>query len=167
MIFRIPPGKHYSRPWRLGFWWNRNEFAWKVKFSDSCRYDLQSVDQLDTNKLCGIGYFPGFHHVDSARFGWRYNTGTGLVELLAYCYVNKERLIKPIATCEIGKEYQLKMFVGNGLYSLCVWDQVSETYAGYVTVRYTHRKKLQYGLWPFFGGNRSAPHEIKIELQKL
>jgi hypothetical protein len=167
MIFRIPSGKHYARPWRFAIWWNRQQWAWKVKFTDSCRYDLQSPDQLDTNKLCGVGYFPGFHHVDSARFGWRYNTATGLIELLAYCYVDKQRVIKPIANCEIGKEYEIKLYTGDNLYSLSAWDIKGEKFTGYVSVKYSHRKKLQYGLWPFFGGNRKAPHEIKIQLDKL
>lgn len=167
MTFLIPSDKHYAQPWCLGIWWNRTQFTWKVKFTDSCRYDLQTDDQLDTNKLCGIGYFPGCHHVDSARFGWRYNTTTGLIELLAYCYVDKQRIIKPLAACEIGKEYILKLYVGNNLYSLCVLDPVTNAYAGYVTVRYTHRKRLQYGLWPYFGGNRQAPHEIQIQLTSL
>src|SRR5437870_4570444 len=161
MTFRIPKGWHYALPFFTWLWWNKKVFTWRVTFTDSCRYDLGDNDQLDTNKLCGIGYFPDFHHVDSARFGWRYNTGTGLIELLAYCYVNKQRIIKPIAACEIGKEYLLKLYAGNNLYSLCVLDPVTNAYAGYVTVRYTHKKKLQYGLLPFFGGNRRAPHEIK------
>lgn len=167
MTFRIPSGKHYARPFRFGLWWNRKQFTWKVTFTESCRYDLGTVDQLDTNKLCGVGYFPGFHHVDSARFGWRYNTSTSLIELLAYCYVNKERIIKPIAACEIDKEYELRLYVGNGLYSLYATNPVTNAYAGYVTVRYTHRKKIQYGLWPYFGGNQKAPQEIKIELSRL
>lgn len=167
MIFRIPSGAHYSRPWRLGIWWNRKSFAWRVTFTDSCRYDLQSDDQLDTNKLCGVGYFPGFHHVDSARFGWRYNITTGLIDLIAYCYVDKQRIIKPLASCEIGKEYNLKLYVGDCLYSLCVLDPVTNAYDGYVTVRYTHHKCLQYGLWPYFGGNQTAPHAISIEFNKL
>jgi hypothetical protein len=167
MIYRIPLGKHYARPWRFAIWWNRQQFGWKVIFTDSCRYDLQNDDQLDTNKLCGVGYFPGFHHKDSARFGWRYNTATGLIELLAYCYVSKERIIKPIATCEIGKVYELELHTGDNLYSLSVWDPEGERFAGYVSVKYSHMKKLQYGLWPYFGGNQEAPREIKIQLDKL
>lgn len=66
MTFRIPAGKHRARPLRFGFWWRKNSFAWLVKFTDSCRYDLQNVDHGDTNKLIGFGYLPG-HHKDSAR----------------------------------------------------------------------------------------------------
>lgn len=167
MIFRIPTGKHYARPWRLGVWFNRKLFSWKVKFTDSCRYDLRSNDQLDTNKLCGVGFFPGFHHVDSARFGWRYNTATGLIELLAYCYVDKQRIIKPLTSCEIGKDYELKLWASDNIYSFSVWDGDKKSFFGYVTVTYAHRKRLQYGLWPYFGGNRQAPHDMKFQFDTL
>src|SRR3954462_10892015 len=137
MTFRIPSGKHYARPFHLGIWWNRKSFAWKVIFTNSCRYDLRSDDQLDTNKLCGIGYLFGGHHVDSARFGWRYNKETDLVELIAYCYVNKERIIKPIAACEIGKEYKLSLYASDSIYSFCAREMGKDAFIGYVTTRYT------------------------------
>jgi len=167
MIFRIPSSKHYARPWRLGFWWNRRSFTWWVKFNESCRYDLQSDDQLDTNKLCGVGYLFGGHHIDSTRFGWRYNKEADVVELMVYCYVNKERIIKPLATCDINKGYELKLHTSDGIYSFSVSEVGRNTYAGYATVRYKHRKNLQYGLWPYFGGNQKAPHEITIQLSEL
>lgn len=166
MTFYIPKRWHYALPFFTWFWWNKKVFICQVKFSDSCRYDLQSDDQLDTNKLFGVGYFPGFHHVDSARFGWRYVKETDRIELLAYCYVNKERIIKPLASCEIGKTFELRVYTGDGIYSMGVWDASTTRYIGYVTAPYTHKKKLQYLLLPFFGGNRKAPHSMKIKLSK-
>jgi hypothetical protein len=170
MIFRIPSGKHYARPRRFGIYWNRKSFSWKVKFTDSCRYDLRSGDQLDTNKLCGIGYFPGFHHIDSARFGWRYNIETGLIELMAYCYVNKQRIIKPLASCEIGKEYHISLKKISIIYLFDCAVSEGGVYLksiGSTDVPYYHKKKLGYRLPVYFGGNHVAPHEIKIELEKL
>jgi len=163
MQFRIPSGKHYSRPWCLDFWYNRKSFTWKVRFTESCRYDLKSDDQYDTNKLCGVGYFPGFHHVDSARFGWRYWPSTGWIELIAYCYVDKGRIIKNLAFCEIGKEYHLQLNCAEHNYIFNVIDPVFDKPIGGITVSHAP-KKLGYGLYPYFGGNRTAPHEIKIEL---
>jgi len=72
VIYKIEKYDHHSSPIRLGFWWGRDRFRWAVTFTESCRYDLKTADQLDVNKLCGIGYLPG-HHKESARFGWRYN----------------------------------------------------------------------------------------------
>lgn len=167
MTFHIPKSWHYAVPFFTWFWWNKKKLTRLVMFTDSCRYDLQSDDQLDTNKLFGVGYFHGFHHVDSARFGWRYNKDINLIEILAYCYVNKERIIKPICACEIGKEYELKLHTGDKLYSFSIWDHEEEKYLGYVSVRYMHSKKFQYGLLPYFGGSRRAPHSMKIQLKRI
>jgi len=165
MIFRIPSGKHRARPIRFGLWWRKNSFTWVVKFTESCRYDLGNEDQFDTNKLCGIGYLPG-HHKESARFGWRYWPDMGWVELSAYCYVKGQRVIKNIAFCEIGKEYRLRLQVLATSYYFDVYEPDQVKAAGIVTVEHFHDKKFKYRLGVFFGGNRPAPKEIKIELSK-
>jgi hypothetical protein len=165
VIFRIPAGKHYSRPFRFGIWWGKKQFIYKVKFTESCRYDLGDDDQLDTNKLFGVGYLP-HHHTDSARYGWRYNKESGQIELLLYCYVNKLRSIILLASCEIGKEYILFLTVNKDNYNFKVIDENGQRIGGYALAFY-HHKKFQYGLWPYFGGNKVAPHEMKIEIQKL
>jgi hypothetical protein len=165
MTFNVFKGWHYAIPLYTWFWWNKKIFIWKVKFTDSCLYDLQSDDQLDTNKLCGVGYFPGLHHVDSARFGWRYVKETDGIELLAYCYANKQRIILPITTIAINKTYTLQLSVNFGSYFFKVTDE--RGYARSAAVAFFHKKKLQYFLTPFFGGNRRAPHKIKIKLSKV
>jgi hypothetical protein len=162
-LFRIPPGRHRARPLRFGLWWNKKQFNWVVKFDESCRYDLQSADQLDTNKLVGIGYLPG-HHTDSARFGWRYAINKDCIELMAYCYVNDNRIIKHIADAKIGESYNLRLTVGRSAY----WFLAKGPgYLGEISVGHKHKKKLQYRLGCYFGGNRTAPHEMKIKIEKV
>lgn len=164
MIFRIPSGRHRARPLRFGIWWNRHIYSWKVTFTDSCRYDLAGPDQLDVNKLCGIGYLPG-HHKHSARFGWRYVQVTDSIELLAYCYVNSDRITKHIGYCKIGVEYRIELYATSWAY-LFILDDLDGNAIGDAEVKHSNKRKLQYRLGTFFGGNRSAPHEMKIKLQK-
>jgi hypothetical protein len=166
MTFRIPAGKHRARPLRFRFWWRKNSFAWLVKFTDSCRYDLGNTDQYDINKLIGIGYLPG-HHKESARFGWRYDTVKGMIEIMAYCYVNGQRVIKSICFCEIGKEYRLRLQVLAMAYYFDVYEPSSVTAAGIVTVERNHRKHFKYRLGVWFGGNQVATHDMEIELTKV
>jgi len=170
MIFRIPKSNHRARPLRFGIFWNKRSFRWVVKFTDSCRYDLGNEDQFDTNKLCGVGYIPGFHHKDSARFGWRYWTERKEIELSAYCYVNGRRVIQHIAFCEIGKEYRIELTKLSTMY----FFQCSEIIDGWffknigtLEMPYSNNKKLGYRLGVFFGGQSRAPHEMKIELTKV
>jgi hypothetical protein len=166
MTFRIPRGRHRARPLRFDCWWRKTSFAWNVKFTDSCRYDLGNTDQYDINKLCGIGYLPG-HHKDSARFGWRYWADRKAIELWAYCYVNGRREIKQICFCEIGKVYRIRLQVLAQSYYFDVYEPDLITSSGIVTVEHYHSKKFKYRLGTFFGGNQVAPHDIKIELEKL
>lgn len=165
MTFRIPAGRHRALPLRLGFWWRRNSFTWVVRFTDNCRYDLGNDDQLDTNKLVGIGYLPG-HHKDSARFGWRYDKMKGQIEIMAYCYVNGQRKIQSLCFCEIGKEYvlQLKMLINS--YYMAVHERGETPIIGSDWIDHNHNKHFKYRLGVYFGGNRRAPHTMTIELNR-
>lgn len=164
MTFRIPAGKHRARPLRFGLWWRKTSFTWVVKFTDSCRYDLGGPDQLDTNKLVGIGYLPG-HHKDSARFGWRYDPKQDMIELSAYCYLSGRRIIKTVGYCKIGQSYNIDLYVSKWAYYFSLL-QPGEGTIGETEIVHAHNKRLKYRLGPFFGGNRVAPHEMKIELER-
>ena len=164
MILRIPRGKHRARPLRFGLWWNRREFKWKVTFTDSCRYDLGHPDQLDINKLVGIGYLPG-HHKESARFGWRYWIGSELIELLAYCYINGERKTEHIGYCKIGVTYRIELYAFRWAYFF-VLDDIEGNAIADVEVLHSNTRRLQYRLGTFFGGSSTAPHDIHIKLER-
>ena len=136
-----------------------------MKFDESCRYDLQGPDQYDTNKLVGIGYL-WHHHNDSARFGWRYVPSLGQIELLAYCYVDGVRIIQPLCMCDIGKHYEITLMNYYRNYIFRVVNENRERIGDWSQAR-EHKKKLQYRLGLFFGGNQVAPHEMKIQIEKM
>lgn len=185
MIFRIPRGRHRARPFRFGFWWRKNSFAWVVKFTESCRYDLGNTDQYDTNKLIGIGYpsWPRFvktklfnkfwfwklqpmHWTHSARFGWRYSTDRKQMELSAYCYVNGRRIIQSICFCDIGKEYVLQLKILSNSYYLAAHQRGRASSIGSTFVDHYHHKHFKYRLGTFFGGQGRATHDMTIELKR-
>lgn len=167
MIFRIPAGRHRALPLRFGFWWRRNSFAWVVKFTDSCRYGLGNEDQFDTNKLVGIGYLPS-HHKDSARFGWRYWTDRKEIELTAYCYVNGRRVIQHVGFAKIDQWCRIHLTVATYYYHFNMEVMNNGMYepGGDIIIDHNNQKRLQYRLGVYFGGNRKAPHEMKIELNR-
>jgi len=165
MNFVIKKGRHGDRPFRLGLFFGREVFRWKVIFTDSCKYNHHSADQLDTNKLVGIGYLPG-HHTDSVRFGWRYVTDINRIELVAYCFVNKIRIIKPLCLCEIGKEYEIAIFISPFSYFLSCMPGNRIGKVEEVKIDHKNKKRFQYRLGCFFGGNIPAPHDITIKLKR-
>jgi len=164
MIFTIHKGKHISKPRKFSFWWGRDAFRWNVLFTPSCRYDLKSIDQLDINKLVGVGYLPT-HHRESARFGWRYNSKNDRIEVFAYCYIGGKRVTRLIDDCEIGKEYFLNLFISYDRYQFSISDK-AHVFSG-ETIKKTHNKKFQYRLGTYFGGNEPAPQEIKIQIKAV
>jgi hypothetical protein len=164
MIFRIPHGKHRARPVRIGLWWRRTVFEWKVTFTDDCRYDLGVPDQLDINKLVGIGYLPG-HHKHSARFGWRYWIGSDNIELLAYCYVNGRRVTEHIGYCRIGETYRIGLIAAHGHYFFTLDDNDGNA-IGEADVLHGNKGRLQYRLGTYFGGNQVSPRDMHIKLEK-
>jgi hypothetical protein len=84
---------------------------------------------------------------------------------LAYCYVNKQRSILLITTIPLNKPYTLQLTVNNGSYFFKVKAESGDKFES-AGVAFTHKKKLQYILTPFFGGNRKAPHLMTIKLSK-
>lgn len=161
MNYTIPKGRHRALPPRLGILYNPHIMRRKVTFTDSCRYELPSIEQKDTNKLFGWGYLNGGHHKDSARFGWWYNPLTGLVHLAAYCYVKGERKTKPITTMRIDETAVLEI----AKYDLNYVFRVNGIELVRVNTR-MHKKKWAYPLGLYFGGNLVSPHNMKVKIEK-
>lgn len=156
---------HRAWPPSFGLYYNSHGIERDVVFDESAFYDL-GEDNEDVNKLFGLGYFFN-HHTDSARFGWNFNLQTNRIRLYAYCYVNGERIIEKI--CEVLPHNKVRciIYVYEGKYIFAVHDGYNEWYQlGEKEIPFTHNKKWSYRLGCFFGGNNTAPHDIKIKITK-
>lgn len=131
------------------------KFSKTIVFTDSCKYDLKSLDQYDWNKLFGIS--TERIHKDSWRFAWR-NHNNNSVEVCAYCYDNGKRRTSSITTLPFGIPHTFTierdedgyiLFKVNGKYLAEVHDE--------------KKRKFFWGCGLYFGGNRRAPHNIVIE----
>lgn len=163
--FRILQGKHRAKPFRFWCWWHRSAFKWEVTFGENCRYEFATPDQLDINKLIGVGYLP-HHHKNSARFGWRYWTGKDQIELLAYCYRDGERVAQHIGYCEIGKRYRIELYISRYQY-LFLLDDANGFPISQVEIHHQNKRRFKYRLGTYFGGNRTAPQDMHITIKKL
>jgi hypothetical protein len=67
--FSILKGRHYNSECQIKLHTGLNSLSTETIFTDSCLYQFDDEDQLDTNKLIGLSY--GLHHRNSIRFGWR------------------------------------------------------------------------------------------------
>jgi len=140
----------------------------RVYFFQNCTYKLtENYDQV--NKL--YGFSEGFHHWNSARIGWRCTDGEN-IELLAYCYINGERVIKPMITCKPDSwifcniqnktnKYVFKALSPNNQ-SITVSVDKDKSFSYYSLF-----KLFIYRLFPYFGGKISAPHDMNIYMIRL
>lgn len=160
--FRIKAGSHYSSSllYHFGITF-KDKIACRAKFDKSCLYDLKNVNNYDINKLFGFST-TFFHHNQSARIGWRRHDDTS-IEVVSYTYRDHNRvpetllgIVKPdqvftSTIAETEKEY---------IYTFHSED---------VFTRITDHKKsdkvlFKYMLFPYFGGDQTAPHDMLIYL---
>jgi hypothetical protein len=161
MVYRVKKGNHWFFP-IFPMLTLRRVFRKTVYFHASAKYILGDGDQGDINKLFGVGYLPHLHRY-SARFGWVYNPETEKIELHAYCYDRGERLTQLVASVGIGEYVKCEIKVGFKNYIFTVRQQNKSTYK---IIRVSDFNKLiGYTLHTYFGGNKAAPHEIKIEMK--
>lgn len=163
MIYTIRKGKHRSNKLRFSLYWKKEIIAFRVVFDSSAKYFIPGEDQFDINKLFGVGYLPT-HHTESARFGWRYNENTNLIELFAYCYINGRRVADLITTVQIDRSIILTIRISDDSYRFTARKNGIDY--DYKIFRGSD-KKIGYPLNVFFGGNKPAPKTINIEMKRL
>jgi len=137
-----------------------SELKFSVKFDSTAIYLNKETDnQEDVNKLYGFSDNNAQHQQFSARFGW--NWARGALRLYAYVYNNGERDFKEITSIQIGSEYNCSLKISEGRYIFSVNNVTMELPRGSTTA-----KAIGYKLYPYFGGDEPAPHDINIWIQE-
>ena len=141
---------------------NITEWRFQVYFDSTVIYDLASEDQYDINKLSGFADNNELHTQYSARFGWRWSDGR--LRLFGFVHNAGVFTSKEISSIDIGKPYTCKIKVTGNQYLFTVEELKSS-----VTLKReaTTPTADGYRLYPYFGGNAVAPHEINIWLKYL
>jgi hypothetical protein len=155
----IPQGAHYAN----GNDYKATDFAvlkFTVRFDSSCIYKtLAPENQWDINKLYGFADNNALHHQFSARFGWRWSEGA--LRLFAYTYNNGERSSKELGTIPIGKDVKCAIVVKGEQYVFSVNDKEVA-----IPRHSTSATARGYQLYPYFGGDETAPHEVRIWIRE-
>ena len=161
--YTISKGSHYSDGKIDKLWGNdnrKNSWNWEVIFDSTAIYQTSNpLNQLDVNKLLGFSDCGDHHSTTSHRIGWRYNNG---LELLSYNRLDGNFLFQPISTININEVINIEMSFADENYIICI-DGICDTMQRNCS-SWTGRK---YTLWPYFGGNETAPHDIKIKIKSI
>lgn len=157
-LFQIQKGKHSSSSKIVSLY--SNTLSFEARFDNTAIYtSLDTINQHDTNKLLGFSDCNSHHQNNSARFGWRWFNNQ--IEIRAYSYANKVLTYLPIGTVETGEtaSYKIEIKDDHYIFSLNNYDPVI------VDRGNTCEKGLYYMLWPYFGGDETAPHDINIYIK--
>jgi hypothetical protein len=159
-VYKIKPGKHYAQGFHTALFFNNN-LSYEAKFDESAEYYLGNTNQYDMNKLFGFSDCSSQHHKNSARFGWRWNDQSKKLEIHAYVYSNGKRSSKYIDQVPLNQKIQYQIRIQSNEYEFILNDKKMTMPRGC-----TNQKVIGYKLYPYFGGDEVAPHEIRIELIK-
>jgi hypothetical protein len=157
--YNISRGGHYSDKNAITAV-SLSEMNFKVRFDSSAIYQTNDpLNQYDINKL--YGFSEGYdHHQNSARIGWSWNDGA--LRLYAYTYKHAVRDSKEITTVSIGNEINCSIKISGADYFFRVGnDSLSMPRAFNTPVA------SGFKLFPYFGGDETAPKDIRIFLQEL
>jgi hypothetical protein len=138
-----------------------NELKFIVKFDSTAIYQTVSANnQLDVNKLYGFSDNNDDHHQFSARFGWRWSGG-GL-HLFGYTYNSGEMNYEELGAINIGTEYTCSIKITPDNYIFTLNNASKNMSRASVTAT-----AAGYKLYPYFGGDEVAPHDINIWIKEL
>ncbi|MCC6721760.1 MAG: hypothetical protein IT243_06115 [Bacteroidia bacterium] len=162
----IPEGLHISHIFP-SFHKNVNSLDFNFCFSNNCIYDLKDDDNRDVNKLYGLGFGIN-HHNNSIRIGWNCEKKNGNIQLHAYYYNNSKRNIayicevktKVICHCVLSFDRVLNKFF------IYVKDD-EKTINAEFKFDFKECKKWGFKLYPYFGGNKTAPHKMSLYLKDI
>ncbi|MBA4196969.1 MAG: hypothetical protein C0459_05375 [Chitinophaga sp.] len=140
---------------------NTTEMKFVALFDSSAVYKtIDPNNQADINKLYGFSDNNSDHHQFSARFGWNWlNDG---LHLWAYDYNYGNRDYKDLGLVSIGKEINcsIKVTTNQYIFSVNGKETIMVRSAGTAV-------GSGYKLFPYFGGQEYAPHDITIQIKEL
>ena len=158
-LYTVPAGKHFSGL-HVGIS-TQSELDFTACFDESAAYDLGNSNQLDTNKLFGLSDCSSLHHKNSARFGWRWSIEKKTVEIMAYSYANGVRsydLVGDLAP-GVNGQFSIRMEGNRYIFNLNGREVQQPRFC-------SDGGGVKYRLYPYFGGDEVAPHDVRVWVKK-
>lgn len=155
--FIIRAGKHESDHGFRGFEGDTLNFI--AKFSGSAIYaSSDPANQADLNKLLGFSNCNTHHLQNSARIGWRWYNDR--LEIFAYVRDNGRLIFQYITSVPLDTliSYSIQMNESGYLFIVNGTEK-------YIKTSSSCKGTNNYILWPYFGGDEPAPHDIEIYLE--
>jgi hypothetical protein len=130
-------------------------------FDESAIYEtVDASNQADINKLMGFSDCTSHHHSNSARFGWRWYDDE--LQIHAYTYANGTRSYELLGSVEVDTIDSYRIEIDADRYLFTFDGTTTEMDRGC-----SSSSSIKYQLYPYFGGDETAPHDITIQVEEL
>lgn len=158
-VYTIPKGEHSS-----GSYLNHPDNS-RIMFDfildESAIYQTEIPEnQHDVNKIYGMSDFGKIHQKYSIRLGWRYINGQ--IELCWLRHEEGRHSSATIRTIEPDESYSAVINITTFYYQIVINNDTTlvrrRPEGNWGLVR-------RYYLYPYFGGNEFAPHDITIKIK--
>lgn len=160
---RISILKQFLRFFKI--FYNKKEIRYKVKFTESCIYDLDKIDLCGVNKLFGLSFGWNGVHKNSARFGWK-PTINNKIMIYAYSYVGGIRAEHELCEVELNNFCDLKIIITDNKYIFsCVEINKLAMDGKHTEVIHGTVSKWSYENFLYFGGLNINPQDINIFIE--
>lgn len=158
-LYMIYKGDNYCTPNPFVLT-TKNKIAFTAIFDSSCIYTtVDPGNQNDINKLYGFSDCNTQHLVNSARIGWRWSKDS--LRLFGFVHNDGNMIFQEITSAKIGSVITCRI--------KCLVDSYYFEVNGKTASlpRHCSGKYSRYKLLPYFGGDETAPHDIRIVIQEI
>lgn len=134
------------------------EVRFEALFDETAIYEtVDPRNQADINKLYGFSDCSSHHHTNSARFGWRWFDDA--LQIFAYVYADGVRHYEYIGDATLGRRSSYHIGTEGAAYVFEFGGRVV-----YMPRGCAGDGGVKYRLYPYFGGDETAPHDIVIRI---
>lgn len=168
-LYTIKPGKSrtnfLSVIKNVEFFTKKTSITYKVKFTESCVYDLINKDLYGVNKLFGLTFGIFGIHKNSARFGWK-PYSKDFIMIYAYTYNKGIRKITPFLKVKINEYLEMNIEVKKERYIFKI-KSLDKFYNSVLEIQHDPIVSFGYVNFLYVGGSKKANQNIMIGMEKI
>ena len=167
--YTIKQGNHYANGLNFKLHNNLHQLNFKAKLSSNCLYQFPDItgehdaDNFDINKVHGVTWGL-FNDNDSFRTGWNCGANNGLHQW--YAYIHERGIMKYQFLFE--EEPNVEVNFNNWFLrsnNLIGIERLDKSGSYEVPFNFEGVSEMGYYNFPYFGGNKVAPHLMNIGIE--
>lgn len=162
--YTIKQGNHYANGLNFKLHNNLHQLNFKAKLSSNCLYQFEDEDNFDINKVYGVTW--GLTNDDNSfRIGWNCESNNGKIQYFAYMHIDGtmdyEYLFEEYP--EVIINFHIEFDRNNNVIRIYRLDINMMPFN--VNYPFEDVSTMGYYNFPYFGGNKVAPHLMNIGIE--